>query len=443
MKMRKLLYIGLIVLILAFFAGCSGLVDQPAEEVTAFDTTNYTIDYEDENDFEKALNDGTTVEGTVVRFVVQKYESKSIWGHNSMAGEHLNFISDDDLSVAEGDRVEGLITEQPTKHAGSWKIKYLPLSINADEDKPTEEVVESVKADENIEVQDDNIEFPLSGKECLSMKYSELEKNLKDAGYSNITVKSTELDSDSSLSKDSVVSIKIEGTDSVSKGEKYKKDIPIVIEYAVIKEKVDTTSTESSKTELDKIQTETKEATISSVESKDIVVNDVNEPAYKIEELSAVLYATSSVNVRETPEFNGNKLGSLNTNDEVSVTGKVADGWYRIKYDNGDAYVKSEYFSDQKPDLAPIIPAVVTAADNEVSTDSNSSDGGSSNFNSYDNPEQQQTEETYVLNKNTKKFHYPSCDSVKRMSPKNYATSSQSREELINAGYEPCQNCHP
>lgn len=69
--------------------------------------------------------------------------------------------------------------------------------------------------------------------------------------------------------------------------------------------------------------------------------------------------------------------------------------------------------------------------------------GNGDNFNTYDIPEQQNTEETYVLNTNTMKFHYPSCKSVKKIKPENYATSSASRDELISQGYDPCGNCHP
>lgn len=49
----------------------------------------------------------------------------------------------------------------------------------------------------------------------------------------------------------------------------------------------------------------------------------------------------------------------------------------------------------------------------------------------------------YVLNTSSKKFHYPDCSSVGRMSPNNYAESTQSRDELIAQGYEPCGNCDP
>lgn len=50
---------------------------------------------------------------------------------------------------------------------------------------------------------------------------------------------------------------------------------------------------------------------------------------------------------------------------------------------------------------------------------------------------------TYILNTNTKKFHYPSCSSVKRMSEKNKSGFNGSRDKLISQGYSPCENCNP
>ncbi len=50
---------------------------------------------------------------------------------------------------------------------------------------------------------------------------------------------------------------------------------------------------------------------------------------------------------------------------------------------------------------------------------------------------------TYVLNTNTKKFHYPSCDSVNDMKEKNKQEVTLSRDELIEQGYKPCGRCKP
>lgn len=56
---------------------------------------------------------------------------------------------------------------------------------------------------------------------------------------------------------------------------------------------------------------------------------------------------------------------------------------------------------------------------------------------------QQTTTESYILNTNTKKFHRPSCSSVKQMKESNKKSSSESRDALIAAGYDPCKKCNP
>ena len=56
---------------------------------------------------------------------------------------------------------------------------------------------------------------------------------------------------------------------------------------------------------------------------------------------------------------------------------------------------------------------------------------------------QQTSTESYILNTNTKKFHRPSCSSVKQMKKSNKKSSSESRDALIAAGYDPCKKCNP
>ena len=69
------------------------------------------------------------------------------------------------------------------------------------------------------------------------------------------------------------------------------------------------------------------------------------------------------------------------------------------------------------------------------------SEHGNSNFDTYDNQDQQQTEDTYVLNTSSKKIHHPSCSSVPKIAPQNYATSSESIGDLQAKGYSTCGRC--
>ena len=49
----------------------------------------------------------------------------------------------------------------------------------------------------------------------------------------------------------------------------------------------------------------------------------------------------------------------------------------------------------------------------------------------------------YVLNTNSFKFHYPSCNSVEKIKPSNREDFTGTRQELIQRGYDSCGICHP
>ncbi|MDE7445924.1 MAG: hypothetical protein K2N15_09540 [Lachnospiraceae bacterium] len=104
-----------------------------------------------------------------------------------------------------------------------------------------------------------------------------------------------------------------------------------------------------------------------------------------------------------------------------------------------DANVTAQSAEPQPPVSAPAQTTQETSPQN-ITTAPVSSDENS-NFNTYDNAAQQQTEATYVLNTNTMKIHYSSCPSVKKIAPQNYSTSSSSIDELILQGYSTCGNC--
>lgn len=84
----------------------------------------------------------------------------------------------------------------------------------------------------------------------------------------------------------------------------------------------------------------------------------------------------------------------------------------------------------------------ITLSGSGGNVDSGVSTSGN-NFNAHNNEGQQQTTASYVLNTSTMKFHRPSCRDVPRISTQNYATSSQSRADLIARGYSPCGHCNP
>lgn len=58
-------------------------------------------------------------------------------------------------------------------------------------------------------------------------------------------------------------------------------------------------------------------------------------------------------------------------------------------------------------------------------------------------PEPEPAGTDYILNTNSKKFHYPDCGSVKKMSEANKGYFTGTRDEVIANGYSPCGNCDP
>ena len=49
----------------------------------------------------------------------------------------------------------------------------------------------------------------------------------------------------------------------------------------------------------------------------------------------------------------------------------------------------------------------------------------------------------YILNKNTKKFHLPTCASAKKIKDTNREEYKGTKDDLISEGYSPCGNCKP
>ena len=74
---------------------------------------------------------------------------------------------------------------------------------------------------------------------------------------------------------------------------------------------------------------------------------------YTYTDMSATKYAKQTVNVRTLPSTDGEKIGSLSTNDEITVTGQCNEtGWYRFEYNGQTAYVAGNYVSDNKVEVA-------------------------------------------------------------------------------------------
>jgi TM2 domain-containing membrane protein YozV len=101
---------------------------------------------------------------------------------------------------------------------------------------------------------------------------------------------------------------------------------------------------------------------------------------------------------------------------------------------SSESTVKTQTSSVAQPDTAP-------AATEQTSSDTVINPSGESNFNTYNNTEQQNTTSQYVLNTSSHKIHLPNCSSVSKIAPENYSTSDLSIEDLESQGYSRCGNC--
>lgn len=140
---------------------------------------------------------------------------------------------------------------------------------------------------------------------------------------------------------------------------------------------------------------------------------------------------------RVTPIFDGNNL---------LASGVLMEG-YSVE-DSGAGISYCVYCYNVQPGIQIDYATGDSWADGTVqpSTSSNTT-STSSGITSTSPSTPQQTQQStpvagnYILNENTKKFHYPDCHSVDQM--KNPVGYNGSRDDLIAQGYEPCKNCNP
>lgn len=116
-------------------------------------------------------------------------------------------------------------------------------------------------------------------------------------------------------------------------------------------EVVEESETVEEATEIVEETTETEEVAEEPTEAPAAEEPVAEEPAspYSYTDLSQTMYAQSTVNVRDLPEQTGAKLGSLSTNQEVTVTGQCNEtGWYKISYNGGEGFVSNSYLGSEK-----------------------------------------------------------------------------------------------
>ena len=117
---------------------------------------------------------------------------------------------------------------------------------------------------------------------------------------------------------------------------------------------------------------------------------------------------------RVTPIFEG---------DNLLATGVQMEG-YSVE-DNGEAICFNVFAYNAQPGIAIDYATGESSLNSTVQTEK----------------PKEETVTTYIINRNTKKFHLPTCSSAIDMKPQNKKESNKSREELEKLGYTPCKSC--
>ena len=92
----------------------------------------------------------------------------------------------------------------------------------------------------------------------------------------------------------------------------------------------------------------TMEQTESTEEQSETVIET---EGIEIQDMSAVMYTTANVVLRQEPSTESEKLRTVSAGEEVEVTGQTIDGeWFRVEdTEKGTGYISGEYLSLEKP----------------------------------------------------------------------------------------------
>lgn len=124
---------------------------------------------------------------------------------------------------------------------------------------------------------------------------------------------------------------------------------------------------------------------------------------------------------RVTPIFEG---------DNLLATGVQMEG-FSVE-DNGEGICFNVYAYNAQPGIT------IDYATGESHQNGDKSTGTTGNAVA---SESESSVTTYIINRNTKKFHLPTCSSAVDMKPQNRKESDKTREELEKLGYSPCKSC--
>ena len=73
---------------------------------------------------------------------------------------------------------------------------------------------------------------------------------------------------------------------------------------------------------------------------------------YTYTDMTATMYATQTVTIRHLPSTDGEKIGSISTNQELTVKAQCNEtSWYMFDYNGQTAFVSNKYLSTEKVEI--------------------------------------------------------------------------------------------
>lgn len=102
----------------------------------------------------------------------------------------------------------------------------------------------------------------------------------------------------------------------------------------------------------------TMEQTESTEEQSEMVIET---EGIEIQDMSAVMYTTANVVLRQEPSTESEKLRTVSAGEEVEVTGQTVDGlWFRVEEGDTVGYISAGYLSLEKPVIESSEPSSET-----------------------------------------------------------------------------------
>lgn len=135
---------------------------------------------------------------------------------------------------------------------------------------------------------------------------------------------------------------------------------------------------------------------------------------------------------RVTPVFEGDDLVASGVQMEAE---SVEDGGAGICF--------NIYVYNVQPEIIIDYSTGANWADTDSGNEKTADISATDDSDAENGEDQEPKEQTYILNKNTKKFHKPECSSVDDIKAENKSGFTGTREELIEDGFDPCGKCRP